>query len=213
MNKARTSSLLALAAIVSLSLSCSRAPQENGPSASAGPSNADANAASAKPTSDAAETKDQQKTDGKPPPRGFIGRDIDISSGDLRGVRPVAAGPPQYVILESELSKEVRRLGIPIPPERQWRVAGRMSTGGMDVYFAYESLLAMIHKLMVTLDEAGAPDEERRDVLWRFMTSLRLDKPRAAADQAQTLSEEVSSRYGLDKQRPSPSGVTKQPQP
>jgi hypothetical protein len=213
MNKARTPLLLALTAVVSLSLSCSRAPQENGPSTSAGSSNADANTASPNPTSVATETKDQQKTDSDPSAGGFVGRDIDINSGDLRGVRAVAAGPPPYVIIESKLSKELRRLGIPIPAERQWKVAGRMSAGGMDVYYQYESLPAVIQRLMATLDDADAPDEERRDVLWRFMTSLRSDKPSAAAGQAHMLWDEVSKRHGLDKQRPSPSGVTKQPQP
>jgi len=46
---------------------------------------------------------------------------LDINSGDLRRTRLVSDGVPQYEIYESELSKEVRRLDIPIPEERQWK--------------------------------------------------------------------------------------------
>ncbi len=197
MNKAKNPLLIVLTGVLSLSISCSRPPQENGSSTSAVSSNADANAASPEPTSGDAETQNPQRSDNGPSTGGFIGRDIDINSGDFRGLRPTLDAAHQYVIYESKLSKEVRRLGIPIPEERRWKVAGRRSAGGMDVYYVYESLPSVIHALMTTLDEADAPDEERRDVLERFMMSLRTDRAHAAVGRALELRDEVHNRHGL----------------
>lgn len=198
MKRFRISLWIALGVALFVCVSCSRAPQEGGLSSSAGSSGEDANAASPEQTPAAVETREQPKNDSDPPTEHFSGMDIDINSGDFRGIRPTLDPARQYVIFESELSTEARRLGIPIPQERRWKGAGRMSTGGVDVYFVYESLPAAMYALIRTLNEVQATDDERRDVLWKFMTSLRTDPPSDALSQAWTLRDEVSKRHGLD---------------
>ena len=128
----------------------------------------------------------------------FIALYIDINSGDLRGTRSMVDGAPRYIIYESELSKEVRRLGIPIPEERRWEVVFRPPTGGMAITYAYRTLLPAVHRLLVLLDEVKAADQERLDVLGRFMTYLRTENPPAATAKADMLMQEVADRYGLE---------------
>ncbi len=129
---------------------------------------------------------------------GWSGREIDINSGDLRGVVPMPDGSSKHGIYESYLSREVRRLGIPIPAERKWRLfmAGGGSRGvcGLPVY---SHLGTPVRLLLEALDEARAADDERRSVLERFMMSLRTSTAFQAADTGFTLYVEVADRHGL----------------
>jgi hypothetical protein len=57
-------------------------------------------------------------------------REVDIYSGDVRGSRYRADGSSVYGIYESELSREVRRLGIAVPERRKWFPVSVISSGG-----------------------------------------------------------------------------------
>ncbi|HQA88724.1 MAG: hypothetical protein RBS72_12725 [Sedimentisphaerales bacterium] len=131
----------------------------------------------------------------------FVGaappREIDINSGDVRGTRYRADGSTHYGIYESELSKEVRRLSIPIPGQRDWLplVGASGSAGGMYIDSGYANLLPTARELLEQLDEVAATDDERRDVLEGFMTSLRTDRPLAVIKKGRMLIAEIKDRH------------------
>lgn len=125
---------------------------------------------------------------------GSLGLDMDINSGDLRGLKPQLEPGDRYVVFESRLSKEVRRLGISIPQERQWRVLGRVPSGGVEIMNLYGSLLPTIDRLLDLLDETRATDELRRDVLERLMTCMRTSKPLDTISEVRSLCIEVKSK-------------------
>lgn len=125
--------------------------------------------------------------------------EIDIKSGDFRGVIYTPDGSSRYGIYESELSKEVRRLGIPIPDQRRWvEFYGGPGFGGMEVNYVYRPLLPAVRRLLELLDQVNATDEERRSVLERFMASLRTEKAPDAINNANALSVEVANRHGRE---------------
>ena len=125
-----------------------------------------------------------------------VPREVDTNSGDLRGTRYRADGTSVYGVYESGLSKEVRRLGITIPEHREWFVVVGSSgvSGAMYVDPAYGNLLPTARRLLEELDEIRATDEKRRDVLGRFMTSLRTEKPLVAINTGRMLITEVRGR-------------------
>ncbi len=132
----------------------------------------------------------------------FVGtarpREVDIYSGDVRGERYRADGSSVYGIYESELSKEVRRLGMAIPEERKWFRIAPASSGrsGFYVTYVYANLLPTARRLLERLDDVDATDAERRDVLERFMTSLRTERPPSAIHMGRMLIVEVGDRHG-----------------
>jgi hypothetical protein len=146
----------------------------------------------------AVEMDSHRQSVGDLPAARFVGTEIDINSGDLRGARSILDGPPWYEVYESELSKEVRRLGIPIPEEPQWMVISGPPSGGMRVTYIYSRLLPAARMLLQFFDEANASDEERRAVLQRLMTSLRTEQPPDAIEKAHMLVLEVVDRHGLE---------------
>lgn len=187
--------------------SCTRVPQEDQgpPSDESGSTDVNSNS-TAKPDESPAPTaglstpntvstdmkaRSQQRSVGR-----FGGSEIDINSGDVRGVRPTADGSSRYGIHESELSKEVRRLGIPIPDQREWvPIGGASGLGGMHVDYIYSRWLRTTRVLLDLLDKVNAPDEERRAVLQRLMTSLRTEKAPDAIDTVYALIVEVTDRH------------------
>ncbi len=119
--------------------------------------------------------------------------EIDLNSGDVKGTRYRADGTTVYGVYESELSKEVRRLGIAIPQEREWRSLASFGSGGTGGHFdnRYREVLPMARRLLNRLDEVNAADEERRDVLEDFMTSLRAGNPLHAINAGRTMIIEI----------------------
>jgi hypothetical protein len=112
-----------------------------------------------------------------PPPRYFgpVGEEIDFNSGDLRWTRAVTDYPPRYEIYETGLSRELRRLGIPIPEQRRWVHTSSWSSGAMFADTFRGHVLPRALDLLKILEEVNASDEQRRDVLQRLMTTWRGD--------------------------------------
>jgi hypothetical protein len=123
--------------------------------------------------------------------------DIDINSGDLRyhGDSSAAA---KTTISESRLSREVRRLGIPIPRPRNWQTLYlKASDSNIHVQFAYPEVVQAADMLLDLLAGVAETDDERRAVLERFMTSLRTQTPLVASTEGYILSLELADKYGL----------------
>ena len=57
------------------------------------------------------------------PPMVVKHTDLDINSGDVRYQVSVCGLPVKNRVMESSLSREVRRLNIVVPPERVWKPA------------------------------------------------------------------------------------------
>lgn len=125
--------------------------------------------------------------------------EIDINSGDVRGWRYRADGSAHYGIYESDLSKEIRRLDIPIPEWRAWLpVSGSHRTFfRSDVELVMKNLLRRSGELLRQLDEVAAADDERRDVLERFMASMRTEPPFVTIALGRMLIAEVRERHDL----------------
>jgi len=59
----------------------------------------------------------------------------------------------------------------------------------------YANLLPTARELLEQLDEVAATDDERRDVLEGFMTSLRTDRPLAVIKKGRMLIAEIKDRH------------------
>lgn len=125
--------------------------------------------------------------------------EIDLNSGDVRGWRYHADGTAHCGVYESALSKEARRLGISIPEQRDWfRVSGGPRTFfESEIKQAAMGLLRGGSELVRQLDEVQARDEERRDVLERFMTSMRTEPPPVAIGRGRMLIAEIRKRHSV----------------
>lgn len=127
----------------------------------------------------------------------YFRTEMDLNSGDVRGLISISDEPPRYGIYETNLSREVRRLGIRIPEKRQWlRIDGSGYYGGVYIDNPYSDLPPDTREVLRLLDEVNASDEERRDVLERLMTSLRTEGF-VAIDKVRMLMWEIRDRYGL----------------
>jgi hypothetical protein len=146
----------------------------------------------------AADASVSAEMDGPRRTAGFLTVEIDINSGDLRGTRSMLDGPPRNETFESQLSMEARRLGVPIPEERRWKVISRPFSGGMHITYTYDMLYRDACTLLLVLDQVGASDEERRDTLERLLTSMRNEQPPRAIETAHLLTLEVTDRHKLD---------------
>ena len=124
--------------------------------------------------------------------------DIDINSADTRHQVRVLSLTVKTEIEESVLSREVRRLGINIPPTRVWKPTyeGHL-TNENHISYRYGSILAMCHHLMSILDQAKAPDEERRAILETLMKTLRKGDPRKTQEETFLLMAEVAERHDM----------------
>jgi hypothetical protein len=178
--------------------SCSRIPLEdqNSPSGKSGNAGRNSNltAEPDRPSTVSADTKAASRHTSV---GHFWGSDLDLNSGDTRAVLPAADGSRRDGIYETELSKEVRRLGIPIADGRKWVPITDRRAGSMELHSAYSSLPRMVDELLELFDQVKATDEERRDVLERLMTSLRTDRPPGAFEEVCWLIVEVSDRHGM----------------
>jgi len=121
--------------------------------------------------------------------------DMDINSGVLRHEVRVLSLRVAEEKEDSRLSREVRRLGI-VPPETPlWK---RTSEGrlwrGIHVCHIYGGVLARATELVMSLELAETPDDERRQVLQRFMTALQSADPQHVEQQARLIADEIAGR-------------------
>ncbi len=104
--------------------------------------------------------------------------DMDINSGVLRHQVRALTLPVAEKKEYSRLSREVRRLGI-VPLEKPlWkRMSERRLWQDIHVCHIYGGVLARATELVMSLELAETPDDERREVLQRFMTALQSADP------------------------------------
>jgi hypothetical protein len=127
------------------------------------------------------------------------GTDIDINSGDTKYGVYVFSLCVKSEIQESDLSREVRRLGIDVPATHVWRRAFESYlVQGNHIDYRYGSVVASCAGLLGLLDETKTPDKERRVALETLMASLRTGDPRQARDQLFLLMDEIGERHGLE---------------
>jgi len=124
--------------------------------------------------------------------------DVDINSGDTRHQVRVFSLTVKTEVEESTLSREIRRLGIDVPPARAWkRDFESHLVNASHIDYAYGRTFAMCHQLLGILDQAKAPDEERRAILETLMKSLRKGDPRKTQDETFLLMAEVGERHDM----------------
>jgi hypothetical protein len=121
---------------------------------------------------------------------------VDITSGDDRYRVYFCCIPVKSEIGESPLSREVRRLGIAVPAERQWRHMWS-HYGGVYTDSFYGFAMARCDALVTLLESANAADEERRDVLVRLMTVLRTQERGRVMQEVRLLIMEVGDKHNL----------------
>ncbi len=126
------------------------------------------------------------------------GTDIDINSGDIRHAVHVFRLRVKGEIQESDLSREVRRLGIDIPATRVWkRTFESYLVEGRSIHWKYGQVDVASRQLLSILDETNAPDEERQAILEKFMASLRKENADHALWQARLLTDELAEKHGV----------------
>jgi len=127
------------------------------------------------------------------------GTDIDINSGDTRHGVYVLSLCMKNEIQESDLSREVRRLGIAIPATRVWKRAFESHLVNQShTDYSYGHVVATCDQLLCILDLTKASDQERRVALESLMTGLRTGNPHQAQDQLFLLMDEIGERHGLE---------------
>jgi hypothetical protein len=125
--------------------------------------------------------------------------DIDLNSGGTRDVAYVFSLCVKNRIQESDLSREVRRLGIDVPGTRVWKRAFESYlVEGVYIDYSYGGVVATCGQLLRILDLTEASDQERRVALEMLLTSLRTGDPRQTQDQLHLLMDEIGGRHGLE---------------
>ncbi len=121
--------------------------------------------------------------------------DLDINSGMLRHQVHVLSVRVRERKEESALSREVRRLGIVTAEMPLWkRTSESRLWRGIHVCYIYGGVLARATELVMSLELAEAPDDERREVLQRFMVALQSADPQHAEQQARLITDEIAGR-------------------
>lgn len=119
--------------------------------------------------------------------------DMDINSGALRHQVRVLTLPVAEEKEDSRLSREVRRLGIVTPETPLWkRTSESRLWRGIHVCHIYGGVLARATELVMSLELAETPDDERREVLQRFMVALQSADPQHAEQQARLITDEIA---------------------
>jgi hypothetical protein len=149
------------------------------------------------PNDASAETAGFQRVGGDPCEVRCVRLEIDINSGDLRETRSIQSGAHQQEVYESELSKEVRRLRIPISAERRWTIIFEPPSGQVHITYVYAHILPETRRLVALLNEVNATDEERRSVLERFLMYLRTERAPRARERSHMLVLEICDRHGI----------------
>ncbi len=121
--------------------------------------------------------------------------DVDLNSGDLRTQVRVCTLAVKTEIKPSNLSREVRRLGIDVPATHLWKHAFESRLVNRSyVDYSYGRVVSACGTLVDLLASANAPDEERRTVLKSLMASLQTGDSRQAYGQARSLMNEMGER-------------------
>lgn len=122
--------------------------------------------------------------------------DLDLNSGDFLYYEGFSDPSGRIGVCESDLSKEVRRLGIPVPRTRNWQLMWKKTESpGLHVMYAYPEVVRSANRLVGLLDKVNAPDDERRSILEEFMVILRTEAPRRARERADLLYMETAVKY------------------
>jgi hypothetical protein len=121
--------------------------------------------------------------------------DVDLNSGDLRTQVRLCTLAVKTEIKPSNLSREVRRLGIDVPATHLWKHAFESRLVNRSyVDYSYGRVVVACNVLVDLLASANAPDEERRTVLKSLMASLQTGDSRRAYGQARSLMNEMGER-------------------
>ncbi|MDI6450096.1 hypothetical protein [Anaerobaca lacustris] len=121
--------------------------------------------------------------------------DMDINSGVLRHQVRVLTLPVAEEQEDSPLSREVRRLGIVTAETPLWkRTSESRLWRGIHVCYIYGGVLARATELVMSLELSKTPDDERREVLQRFMLALQSADPQHAEQQARLITDEIAGR-------------------
>jgi len=104
---------------------------------------------------------------------------IDRYSGDITSLTYLCGVPIRRNIRESALSSEARRLGMDLPHARKWlrhsqdpnAPSSRVESFGLG-----EQVWEECDHLVLRLAQTGTPDEERRAILEKILTSLRTER-------------------------------------
>jgi hypothetical protein len=123
-------------------------------------------------------------------------KEIDINSGDLRCQEYSSGQLIRTTISESPLSKEIRRLELVVPSERDWRFLNSKQSDGVYADGIYGFAPSVGNRLVQLLDEAYASDEVRRAMLTKFMKSLQTDDWQQAKQAGNILLMEAKARAG-----------------
>lgn len=124
--------------------------------------------------------------------------DVDLSSGEFRYRVYFGRLPVKSRIIESPLSREIRRLNIRVPVIRVWKVAFVQSRQELDPDCVYGMLVTNVcNKLISVFNQINPPDEERRAILTRFMTDLRAQHPLQVEEQGYILMAKLGEKYGV----------------
>jgi hypothetical protein len=136
-------------------------------------------------------------------PRGLMEESaVDITTGDYRNRVYVCGVPVKSETWESLLSREVRRLGVAVPVEREWKYMGR-HFGGVYRDSSYGFMMGPCENLVAVLEETNTPDEERRAILDKLMKMLRAEEPDHVRDEAFLLTIEIADKHNLHVLNPS----------
>lgn len=127
---------------------------------------------------------------------------VDITTGDYRNRVYVCGVPVKSETLESLLSREVRRLGMAVPAEREWKYMGR-HFGGVYRDSSYGFMMGPCENLVVIFEETNTSDEERRAILEKLMEMLRTDEPGHVEEEAFLLTIEIADKHNLHVLNPS----------
>lgn len=119
---------------------------------------------------------------------------VDINSGDIQKTEYSADGAARTTISESSLSTEVRRLGIEIPPKRNWKFMYSSRSNGMSADGEYGRVVYVADSLVRILGLAETSDQDRRVILTTFMTSLRTEDAFLAEEEGYRLIQGLEGR-------------------
>lgn len=124
--------------------------------------------------------------------------EVDIVSGDFRSNQYRVDSSVKSRIIPSELSKEVRRLGLNTAASPVWKPAYTQSYIAGDIHLGHAIAVNVGNQLVGFLEMTEAADDERRIILAAFMRSLRMETPAQTMNQGYILIEELLERRGLN---------------
>ena len=132
--------------------------------------------------------------------------EVDINSGDYRSNQYLADLSVKSTTFASQLSKEVRRLGLDTPASPTWKPAIQESHVPGDFDFSYARAVKVGEQLVGFFQMTQTSDDERRVILAEFMKSLRTQTPVCTMNHGYLLIERILCQHGLSIYDQYPSG-------